>query len=191
MFLHSKTHSAEAQSCFSRVTVHVFCSSCVVTAVRKFGFRRTIEKLRNTMTKTHVFERTYMYSPTVVVSVRDSTHAVQVDWILLRKDLLVPGDRAKVGNLYTHDPLYNIRESPAAIRIPKHSKLVGRNITTRQPLLSHRTIPSPPSSRCAFIRARKNSATVLETLFQFLIMLQVPKSNCVIRRVSALRHTHL
>jgi len=49
-----------------------------------------------------------MYSPTVVASVRDSTHAVQVNCILSRKDLLVPEDQAKVGNLYTHDGLYNI-----------------------------------------------------------------------------------
>jgi hypothetical protein len=60
------------------------------------------------VTKTHVFETTYMHSPTVVASVRDSTHAVQVNYILLHKDLLVPEDQAKVGNLYTHDRLYNI-----------------------------------------------------------------------------------
>ena len=64
--------------------------------------------MRNTATKTHVFERTYMYSPTVVASFRDSTHAVYVKCILLRENLLVPEDQAKVGNLYAHDRLYNI-----------------------------------------------------------------------------------
>jgi hypothetical protein len=39
-----------------------------------------------------------MYSRTVVASVRHSTHAVQVNCILLRKDLLVPEDETKVGS---------------------------------------------------------------------------------------------
>jgi hypothetical protein len=45
---------------------------------------------KNTVTKTHVFEMNHMYSQTVLANVRDSTHDVQVNCILVRKDLLVP-----------------------------------------------------------------------------------------------------
>ena len=78
--------------------------------VHKFDFRLVIKKLRNTVAKTHACDRTYtyMYSPSVVASVKDSTHAVQVNCVLLRKDLNVPEDQAKVGIEYTHDRLYNI-----------------------------------------------------------------------------------
>jgi hypothetical protein len=145
------------------------------------------------VTKTHVFETTYMYSQTVVTSVRDSTHTVQVNCILLHKDLLVPEDHAKVGNLYTHDRLYNICIHEGVWLQSKLQNTANWSATIW-----------PPGSLCyrtalffaAFISLRfhsrkEKSAYVLEMLLQFLIALQVPKSNCVIRRVSALRDIHL
>jgi hypothetical protein len=59
-----------------------------------------------------------------------------------------------------------IQGSPAHIRTPTHWKLIGSSMTAPPPVLPLSTILPQPSSHCAFITARKNSACVPKILFQ-------------------------
>ena len=85
---------------------------------------------------------------------------------LFKMRLMSSGDVTKCrpiyGQLYTF-----MKVSPIGIQTPTQRQLIGRNVTSTLPVLSPcRIIPSP-STQCAFIPARQNSALCCCSIFNF------------------------
>jgi hypothetical protein len=70
----------------------------------------------------------------------------------------------------------NIHRSPVETQTPKHCDLLSSSMTTTSPVLSPSSILLSPSSHCAFIPARKNSALVQKFYhFSFFTLLKLCK----------------